>query len=131
MAKFDGHLFCTICSHLSSISEKWSRHHADAVPPAERLKTVEELRFIADHCEEAGILVAAAYIRDGLGFFEDLKPLDTVAYASFAEAFGNLQLMIKSEMKRVEYLKGGQTDLLWKCSIVRRLRDRHLSAVKL
>src|SRR5712692_8706491 len=105
MAKFNGHLFCSICAHLSTIADKWEHKKDDAVPPAERHTTIKELRFIADECEESGIVNAAGYIRDGLGYFEDLKPLDTVLYARFAEAFGNLQLMIKSEMKRVEYLR--------------------------
>src|SRR5689334_7873392 len=105
MAKFSGHLFCTVCSHLTSVAADWSRKKDAVMSPAERHQTLEELSAIAEYCEEAGLINAAAYIRDALNVFKGHKPLENVSYGYFIEAFGNLQPMIKSEMKRVEYLR--------------------------
>ena len=105
MAKFNSHLFCSICALLNSNSEQWQRKKDEQMAPVDREETLRHLRLIAEECKEAGIATSAAYIRENLKFFEDIEPLERVAYSMFLSAFGNLQLMIKSEMKQVEYLR--------------------------
>lgn len=106
MAKFNGHMFCSICAQLAATASDWDENRDKVMPPAERTDITNGLTTIAEHCEEAGLLNSASYIKDCLDALNtQVAAGNEVYYSHIQEAFGNLQPMIKSEMKRVEYLR--------------------------
>jgi hypothetical protein len=99
MAKFDGHIFCLLCSHLATQNKSWREKRDAFLDAAARQEILDDMEFVQRKCTQAGLINTAAYIADNVGLI-----VENVTYGYVNEAFGNLAFQMRSEMKRAKFL---------------------------
>jgi hypothetical protein len=72
MAKFEGDIFCLICTNLRGFADQWETRRSETVSDSERATIVRTLKYIGNRCKDAGLHNAAGYIDDNMSIVEKM-----------------------------------------------------------